>query len=220
MKDPRLEMTYPALWLKQNPPTRRIKIKDNTSWSCHHGVMRWSGDCDCTPNSQWKAPMRIAFNQISEELDTIYSDALKPFGLDPWELRNSYIHVIHQKKSIEDIIAGETGLKLKPLDQLKIERLLISQWERQRLFTSCGWFFDDFDRIEPKNNVCYGAQAVWMAYFATGIDISLKAASLLKQVKSWRTGLCADEVFMQQFERARSTMHFSYMESPQIPGLC
>jgi len=219
MKGKAMELTYPALWLKHFPATHRIQIKDNTSWSCHHGVLRWSGNCDCTPNSQWKAPLRKAFNQIGDDLDEIYIDALKPLGLDPWELRNSYIDVIHKKKTIQELISENTKQFVKPLDVLKVERLLRSQTERQRLFTSCGWFFDDFDRIEPRNNVCYGAQAVWLAYFATGIDMSQKAVSLLKAVKSWRTGLSADEVFIRQFERARATMHFSYMESPQIPGL-
>jgi len=31
-----------------------------------------------------------------------------------------------------------------------LEILMAAQCERQRMFTSCGWFFEDFDRIEPK----------------------------------------------------------------------
>ncbi len=42
------------------------------------------------------------------------------------------------------------------------------------MFTSCGWFFDDFDRIEPKNNIAYAAQAVRLAERATGVDLAAK----------------------------------------------
>jgi alpha-amylase/alpha-mannosidase (GH57 family) len=213
-----IELTFPALWLQQHPARKKMKIHENTSWSCHHGVLRWSGDCDCTPNSQWKAPLREAFNQIAGDLDAIFESAIKSYHLDPWVLRNRYIDIILKKMSVPRLVNELSGLTIKPEDVLKIDRLLRSQWERQRLFTSCGWFFDDFDRIEPRNNVCYAAQAVWLTYFASGIDLSPKALSLLKTVKSWRTGLTADTVFARQYERTRSTMHFSYMESPYIPG--
>ena len=54
-----------------------------------------------------------------------------------------------------------------------IQILLAAQYERQRVFTSCGWFFDDFGRIEPQNNVAYAAQAVWLTYLATGVDLTM-----------------------------------------------
>ena len=53
----------------------------------------------------------------------------------------------------------------------RVHLMLEAQRERQRMFTSCGWFFDDFDRIEPKNNVAYAAQAVRLARLATGVDL-------------------------------------------------
>ena len=33
-----------------------------------------------------------------------------------------------------------------------------SQAARQKMFTSCGWFFDELNRIEPRNNIGYAAQ--------------------------------------------------------------
>ena len=87
----------------------------------------------------------------------------------------------------------------------RIHLVLESQRERQRMFTSCGWFFDDFDRIEPRNNVAYAAQAVHLAQLATGVDLSETVLPALGQVISPRSGLRADRVFRQQIERARDS---------------
>ena len=73
--------------------------------------------------------------------------------------------------------------------------LLEAQRERQRMFTSCGWFFEDFDRIEPRNNVAYAAQAVRLARQATGVDLEPQTARDLQRVGSQRMQLCADTVF-------------------------
>ncbi len=85
------------------------------------------------------------------------------------------------------------------------------------MFTSCGWFFDDFDRIEPRNNVSYTAQAVWLTYQATGADLSAKAVGLLRNVKSWRTGDRADSVFSHHLQRASTQRPTSVNYEPSIP---
>ena len=70
------------------------------------------------------------------------------------------------------------------------------------MFTSCGWFFDDYDRIEPKNNTAYAAQATWLKRMATGVDLTELAGEELEKVVSWRTGLRADHVYMRHLQRA------------------
>ena len=93
----------------------------------------------------------------------------------------------------------------------RIALLLASQFERQRMFTSCGWFFDDFDRIEPKNNVKYAAQAVWLTHLATGVDLAPAALAYLAHVQSWRSGLTASEVYSQHMLEIAETpvVHYS-----------
>ena len=62
------------------------------------------------------------------------------------------------------------------------------------------------DRIEPRNKVAYTAQATWLVRLATGIDLSAQAVSLLKAVRSSRTGLRADTVFNYHLNRAEGKM--------------
>lgn len=195
--------TYPALWLKKYPPRKSTRIVENTSWSCHHGVSRWMGECACTPNNgQWKSHLRFSFEYLSNELDRLFVDVTRKLFSDPWELRNRYIHVLLGEISLESLI---NQMSLVTLTQSQIQRvywLLEAQRERQRMFTSCGWFFEDFDRIEPRNNVAYAAQAVWLARLATGVDLEPSLSPYLKKVKSLVTGLQADTVLKNHLNRA------------------
>lgn len=202
LKPTALQATFPALWLKEHMPKEEIKIQPNTSWSCHHGVTRWSGSCDCTPHPEWKAPLRAALNKLAGEIDRQYLRAIKAYLADPWQLRHAYIQVLCGNVRINELAEEMTGRRLE-LDELRtIEVLLAAQYERQRMFASDAWFFDDFDRIEPHNSIAYAAQAVWLTYLATGVNLAPKAMRALKPVKSWRTGLRADWVFSHHLQRA------------------
>jgi hypothetical protein len=200
-----VQATYPALWLKQHPATRRMDILPFTSWSCHHGVTRWMGSCSCTPHSEWKAPLRQALVEIGSLVDEQYLRFAQTYINDPWELRHNYIQVVLAETSFDELVAGHAKRMPDEANLMKLKLLLSAQYERQRIFTSCGWFFDDFDRIEPRNNVSYAAQAVWLTFLATGVDLSEKAGTYLRQVKSWRTGVRADTVFNHHLQRARSS---------------
>lgn len=196
--------TFPGIWIKEYPAASEIRIRENTSWSCHHGVKRWKEQCDCTPHAEWKAPLRKALTKLAQAVDEQFLLATGRYLSDPWELRHDYIHVICGHITAEEYISGKISKALTPEQQRQFALLLRAQLERQRMFTSCGWFFDDFDRIEPRNNVAYAAQAAWLTYLASGVDLSSKARADLRQVKSWRSGLSADVVFQHNLERARS----------------
>jgi hypothetical protein len=104
---------------------------------------------------------------------------------------------------MEELTAELANHPLTDEQESRISLMLESQYERQRMFTSCGWFFDDFDRIEPRNVILYAAQAVHLAHLATGDDISSQTSLDLNQVVSPRTGLSADKVFNQHLERTK-----------------
>ena len=200
-----LNKTYPALWLQQHPPRQAVAIREHTSWSCHHGVLRWKADCGCTPgDAAWKMHLRTALERLAEALDEVAKEALRPLISDPLELRNRYIHVILGEMTAEQLIAEMAGRALTSEQTQRVHLLLEAQRERQRMFTSCGWFFEDFDRIEPRNNVAYAAQAVLLTLQATGIDLSEMALHDLALVRSARSGLTAERVFLRHMERACS----------------
>ena len=198
-----IDVTYPGLWLKRNPPRSVIRIRENTSWSCLHGVTRWSGECACATHSQWKAPLRRALDHIAALVDEQFYDFARRHTSDPWQLRHNYISVHLRLATVEDLLFA--GID-HPLSQEQIRTfalLLAAQYERQRIYTSCGWFFDDFDRIEPRNLIAYAAQAIWLTRLATGVNLKSSAEEALRRVQSWRSGLRADTVFNHHYERAQ-----------------
>lgn len=198
-----LKSVYPARWLHNHTPKHTIRIHQNSSWSCYHGVERWSGDCSCTPNNGWKEPLRSAQIELADIIDGHYLSSIQPFLDDPWELRHRYIDVILGETTLSNLLKDLTGKAFTDAQLARLDLLMRAQVERQRMFTSCGWFFEDFDRIEPRNNVAYAAQAAWLMEIVTGKPIAAEVLPAYKKVQSWRTGLRADEVFSKHLERAR-----------------
>ncbi len=193
--------TFPALWLQKHPATEKIKIKEYTSWSCHHGIERWRGICDCTLNSDWKQALKIAMDKTAALIDEVYTHTFADYEVDAWAFRDAYIQVILGQIRETDFIRSwipeidQTGLE-------KISLLMRGQVDRQRMYTSCGWFFDDFDRIEPINVVSYAAQALYWTSLVSGAGYPQTLRPYFEKISSWRTGLNGAKVFQLQWERA------------------
>ena len=169
-----IHLTYPALWLREHPPTEEIRIRERTSWSCHHGIERWQDDCDCLPEpGHWKRDLRKALDHLAKRLDQIYANELLNLGLDPWQLQKAYIQVLLGTASLEELVScqwlANRELSMEALS--KVELLLEAQYERQRMYTSCGFFFEKFERIEPQNSVAYARHAIQLTAQATGVDL-------------------------------------------------
>jgi len=200
-----VQPTYPGLWLKDHPPRQSIAIRERTSWSCHHGVSRWMGECDCVSGTgEWKTEMRKAFEHLSTELDGLYAELVGQYIPDPWELRDRYVQALLGQITPEKLIEDLAGKALRSEQLHRIHLMLEAQRESQRMYTSCGWFFEDFDRIEPRNNVAYAAQAVLLARQAAGVDLEPLMVPQLELVKSGRSSLSADQVFQRHLRRAEA----------------
>jgi hypothetical protein len=141
---------------------------------------------------------------VAAIIDPVFEQIVDHCGIDPYSLRDEYVQVLIGMVSMNDFLHQYLKKDTTAQEYQQIGFLLRAQYERQRMYTSCGWFHDDFDRIEPRNNVKYAAQAVWLTLQAAG-DLQMNPfINAFKQVVSPRTGLRADQVFMQHTQAAQA----------------
>ena len=199
-----VEYSFPALQLQKQQIFPLIKIRNETSWSCHHGVQRWRGVCGCTPNGEWKKHLREALEKLQIEIDKVFVEVCSGMLRDPWQARDRYIEVISGEKKFPDWIQEQASILLNEQQIDVFKKIFMAELDSQRMFASCAWFFEDLNRIEPRNSVNYGAHAVWLVRQATGKDISTGILSELERSRSWQTDVSAADFFRQAMYRCET----------------
>jgi hypothetical protein len=148
------------------------QIAERTSWSCHHGVLRWYGECPDASDGRWKGPLRVALERLATAIDTVAgglaSDFMDPAAL--WKARDEYVDVIFGAETAEDFARrwlpiGSAEQRTGFLDLLEAER-----W-RLAMFASDGWFWGDPIRMETKHVLLCAAKAVRMIDAAAGTEL-------------------------------------------------
>lgn len=148
-KDPRVRVENFSSFLSRNPPKTDVELIEPSSWSCSHGVERWRSACGCKMNpaegtqQEWKVGLRDAMDWLADQIHRVYQAEAPTLLGDPWAARDRYGP--WSKVETSDVRA---------LELLEMERQAL------RLFTSCGWFFDDLARIEPIQVLKYAARAL------------------------------------------------------------
>ena len=150
--------------LLEESPGRQpeIHIRERTSWSCHHGVLRWGGECPDVHDGRWKAPLRGALDRLSGAIDTV-TDALAADlpGLDDiWAARDAYVDVVIGRVGAEDFASASLGPRSSADDRRRLAILLEAQRWRLAMFASDGWYWDDPTRPETARNLLAAARAV------------------------------------------------------------
>jgi len=190
-----LDVTFLSGYLDRYGATIDAQLAPATSWSCSHGVCRWSTGCACTEgDSSWKAVAFQALTALTAELDSAYERAAGGLLRDPWEARNEYIAVLLDQISSDDFISRHAMRPLDEEDRQAALDLLKAQLYGQRMHTSCGFFWDDLARLEMRNNLAYAAQAIRCIERASGARLETRFSDDLRHARSERTGRTGDEV--------------------------
>jgi Domain of unknown function (DUF3536)/Glycosyl hydrolase family 57 len=126
-----------------------VALLEHTSWSCHHGTLRWSGGCGCVERGDWKSPLRAALDRLAGGVDaaTDHLAAALPGAPDPWPARDAYIDVVIGTQSFqafEEAWLSPAG----PDDRRTWRELMEAQRWRLAMYASCAWFWEVPDRIE------------------------------------------------------------------------
>jgi len=157
-------------FLARNPAADEVELVAPTSWSCAHGVGRWKEDCGCRidgrryPSQAWRTPLREGLDDLATALHEIYEREAIRFFSDPWEVRDAYGAVVASDAvALERFTSGAAKDALTDEDRARARELLELERDALRMFTSCGWFFDDIAGIEPRQDLRYAARAISLA---------------------------------------------------------
>lgn len=179
-------------YLERHPPGYEVETIEKTSWSCFHGVDRWWSNCGCNSgghpgwNQQWRTPLRDALDWLRDEVASPFEDKGREFFEEPWEARNAYIDVIHDR-SVENIARFFARHGVQPLDesaQVTALRLLELQRHAMLMHTSCGWFFDELSGIETVQVIQFAGRAVQLAQEIFGDSLEEEFVERLAAAKS------------------------------------
>ncbi len=157
--------------LEKWPPTWEAEIKENTAWSCSHGVGRWKSDCGCNSggrpewNQAWREPLRNALDGLRDALAEIFTENGGSIFTDPWQARNDYIYVILDRsdKNIDRFMKRHLSVPLDDATRIRALKLLEMQRQAMLMYTSCGWFFDELSGLETVQVIMYAGRAVQLA---------------------------------------------------------
>jgi alpha-amylase/alpha-mannosidase (GH57 family) len=140
---------------------------EGSSWSCAHGVDRWTRDCGCHTGGEtgwtqsWRDPLRVALNFLRDDTAVKFETGAAELLRDPWAARNDYISVLLDPLGArEAFLAKHAVRQLDPASRNRVLDLLEMQRSALLMFTSCGWFFSDLAGIETIQVLRYAARVL------------------------------------------------------------
>ena len=187
-------LTNYAEFLERFPPTMEVDVREDTSWSCVHGVERWRSDCGCHTggqagwNQQWRAPLRAALDWLRDCLVPLYEGAARELVTDPWAARDDYIEVITDRspETVDEFLTRHAAGPLDREAKVRLLKLLELQRHALLMYTSCGWFFNELSGIETVQVISYAGRAVQLASELFGQDLEPEFTALLEKARSNR----------------------------------
>jgi len=171
-------------------PYPSMRVIERTSWSCHHGVARWSGECPDADDGRWKAPLRAAFERLAGAVDIVTAAAIAelPGDVSADAARDDWIDVVAGAVPAEDF-AADRWPAASGADRARVLDLLEAQRWRLAMFASDGWFWDDPVRPETRQVLRAAARAVRLVDDAAGTRLERRLVDDLATFTSPSRGI-------------------------------
>lgn len=185
------EITNYARYAAEIETEFEVKIHENTSWSCYHGVERWHANCGCNSGNSatqqlWRQPLRDALDWLRDQLTAEYESQMSIFAPDVWMLRNKYIEVIMNRSdsNVDRFLTENLYFEVEGQRRTKVLRLLEMMRQCQLMYTSCGWFFDEISGIETLQILQYANRAIQIAETESNLQLDEQFKSILTAAPS------------------------------------
>ena len=158
-------------YLDRHPAELEVEIDngpdgEGSSWSCVHGVGRWTRDCGCHTggepgwNQSWRGPLRAALNFLRDDAALKFESVGSELLRDPWAARNDYVEVLLDARGGSSFLTRHAVRQLSEAEESRVWKLLEMQRSALLMFASCGWFFSDLAGIETIQLMRYAARVM------------------------------------------------------------
>ena len=186
-----------AIAAEPGRPHPVIRINDRTSWSCHHGVLRWHAECADAADGRWKGPLRAAFERLAGGIDLATEAAFDrlPGAPDPWRLRDTWVDVVVGATTSAAFIAEHAPAVASEADRNSLVKLLEAQRWRLAMFASDGWYWDDPIRTETRQVLRAAARAAQIVDDVAGTSLEDRLVDDLSLFVSPSRGLDGAEIY-------------------------
>ena len=172
-----------ATFLARHPAAADVRLVAPTSWSCAHGIERWRSNCGCRmdgirfPSQAWRAPLRQALEELAAGIHQIFEQEGAARLGDVWAARDAYGGVVSTDDGVLRARFLDTHARpgLDADDRTRALELLEMERDALRMFTSCGWFFDDIGGIEARQILGYAQRAMTLSHASPTLVSGLRA---------------------------------------------
>lgn len=183
-------------------PHPEIGIRERTSWSCHHGVLRWFAECPDVPDGRWKAPLRQALDRLAGSIDAVTlgvaRDLHLPEGADGlWAARDGYVDVVTGAVEGEAFAAARLERDAPAADRHRLLAILEAQRWRLAMFASDGWYWDDPSRPETRQVLRSAARAARLVEGIAGTSLEAGLVADLATLRSPTLGIDGATIYRQ-----------------------
>ncbi len=175
------------------------RIAERTSWSCHHGVLRWSAECPDASDGRWKAPLRAAFERLASAIDTVSEPLLARLPGSPalQAARDAYVDVVVGAEDAQAFAGRWLGPGATSRSRASLLELMEAQRWRLAMFASDGWYWDDPVRIETRQCLRAAARAARIVDARAGTSLERRLLDDLVLLRSPSRGLDGATIYRQ-----------------------
>ncbi|MEW6599376.1 MAG: DUF3536 domain-containing protein [Nitrospirota bacterium] len=181
-------------FLEKHPPTHEVKIIENSSWSCIHGIERWRDNCGCNSggrpgwDQQWRGPLRESLDWLRGQLAFRFEHKAKQYLGNAWKARDDYIEIVLDRsaESIDAFFSRHAKKELSRDEKVLMLKLFEMQRHSMLMYTSCGWFFDELSGIETVQVLQYAGRAVQLSEDVMGDNLE---SALMKRLAAAKSNL-------------------------------
>jgi hypothetical protein len=171
-----VQLVTPEQYLELVSERTPAVLVEPTSWSCAHGVGRWRENCGCRfetgTDQSWRGPLRDALNALTSMAHRLFLESAEQDLLNSTLARDDYGALLAAGRTPEGAVIRERFLSAhartteeRALMWMEAERMRLEAW------SSCAWFFDSIDRVEPAQVLAQAGVAIELYSELSGQDL-------------------------------------------------